>query len=653
MLTHPLSRTELTPRTVAHAQNALQAFAERKGLHVVCVTAQDAFLSEYTPLCNNQRAVLSGFTGSTGDGVFFAKGTLPGQAQPFTLFVDGRYHLQADTECDASLVKVEKLPLSKSIEQALFDTLEQLPSSKSPASSFVVAIDARRTTLSRARLLAELCARKGFELRLLANNELTEALSLPGWRTMRPIDPVDFALTGRCPATTAGLLLRQAERHCIDNGIDSGMVGDARKGGAVHVAPCIASCASDDAAFLLNARGYHLPHLSSLLAYTFLLHDTLVVFLPSESESCEVKLPAEWKNSTNPSAQLPVLKCTVVRGSLEKLSQTLKGFHTTHVLFNATQMNALVPSILAAVWPEAKQLPAFKGVELLRARKTPEELASFRDSYLRSSRAIAKTLRWAKEATKGTTLPSEVDLANTLAQAYAAEGAIDLSFNTIAGTGAHGAIIHYGTPDANTRLQPGDITLLDSGAYYAPGIATDCTRVVYNGDASVLPPHPWQKDIYTVTLKAFLKGMCAEFLLSDSGKAIDHEVRSVCQAHGYDYAHGTGHGVGIHVHEPGIRLSTTSTLPMTENACVSMEPGIYLPGKGGVRIENVVRVEPRNASLGIYGFENLTFVGFDWDLIDLSLLTHEERTWLAAYERTCASLGTQVTPCPLLAPSVS
>ncbi|MCA2959725.1 MAG: M24 family metallopeptidase [Silvanigrellales bacterium] len=650
------SRSKPTPENVALAHAALDAFAAREGIDLFCITAQDAFLSEYTPLGNNQRAALSAFTGSTGDGLFFARSLREPQApsQAFTLFVDGRYHLQADSECPPALVKVEKLPLSRSIEQALLESLESLPcrgTARGAEQQLVVAVDARRITLSRARLMGEICARKGFELRLLSDNEISTALALEGWKTERPVVPVDFALTGRSPVRTAHLLLRSAARHCVGASGQHAHLPPPSALPSPQNAPslvCIASCASDDAAFLLNARGYHLPHLSSVLAYTFLLPGALVVFLPSESETCEVKLPSPLKESGSDTDPLPELRLEVVRGSLGNLRNALKRFAVTHILFNETQMNALVPHVLSALWPQATSVPNFRGIELLRARKTPEEVASFRDSYLRSSKAIAHTLRWAKKATTGTgELPSEVDLANTLAEAYAAEGALDLSFNTIAGTGAHGAIIHYGTPDADTLLQPGEMTLLDSGAYYAPGLATDCTRVFYNGDATKLPPQAWQKEIYTVTLKAFLRGMRAEFMLSDSGRSLDEEVRSVCRAHGYEYAHGTGHGVGIHVHEPGIRLSTTSTYAMTENACVSMEPGIYLPGKGGVRIENVVRVEPRDAALGIYGFENFMFVGFDWDLIDVSLLDDGERAWLASYERRCASLGTHVTSCPL------
>lgn len=627
-----LAKASRTPKfsvDVPRAHARLESLLAARGIDALCVTAQDAFLSEYTPLANNQRAALSGFTGSTGDGLFLAASSRARAAsfpRAFRLFVDGRYHLQADSQCPADAVEVVKLDLGTSVERALLDSLAALPSPSR------VAYDARRMALATAQRVRDVCTQKGHTIVALHEDEVTTALDLPGWRTSAPIEPVAPGLTGRAPAETAALLLAQARRA-------AGNVSSV----------CVASCASDDAAFLLDARGYHLPHLSSVLAYTFLLPGRLVVFLPPESAAAEMKVASEQAHGAHS------LRIEVVRGSLADLAAALRTAQVTHVLYNDAQMNALLPGFLAEVWPSSQGLGGFRAIESLRARKTPEELDCFRDSYLRSSRAIARTLRWAKESVRAhqadaaLPLPSETDLAARIEAEYAAEGALELSFNTIAGTGPHGAIIHYGTPSAEAKLLPGEITLLDSGAYYEPGFATDCTRVVYNGDAAALAPQPWQREIHTVTVKAWCRGMRATFPLAESGRALDLEVRSVCRAHGHDYGHGTGHGVGIHVHEPGIRLATASTYAMSENACVSMEPGIYLPGKGGVRIENVVRVEARDARLGLYGFENFIWVGLDWDLMDPDLLDEEEKTWLAAYERRCASLGTTITPCPLLA----
>jgi Xaa-Pro aminopeptidase len=130
-----------------------------------------------------------------------------------------------------------------------------------------------------------------------------------------------------------------------------------------------------------------------------------------------------------------------------------------------------------------------------------------------------------------------------------------------------------------------------------------------------------------------------------SGKEVDALIRGKVKESGYDYLHGTGHGIGIHVHEEGIRLSTLSVYPQSPFACVSVEPGIYLKDKGGVRVENVAFLIPEGASH--YRYENVVFVGYDWDLIDLTQLTEEEKNYLRDYESKCRELGTALTECPL------
>jgi Xaa-Pro aminopeptidase len=190
---------------------------------------------------------------------------------------------------------------------------------------------------------------------------------------------------------------------------------------------------------------------------------------------------------------------------------------------------------------------------------------------------------------------------------------------------------------------------LDSGAYYAEGFATDCTRVVLFTDGSEKAAD-WQKEIYTLTLKSCLAGLRAKFRLDSLCKDVDTLARGPIRDKGFDYAHGTGHGIGIHVHESGIRISPVSQYQFTESAVVSVEPGIYLAGKGGVRIENVaiVAANAEQEQQHTHGFENVVFVGYDWDLIDLGMLSEDDKKDLAAYERKCRSLGTGVTDCPLL-----
>jgi Xaa-Pro aminopeptidase len=177
--------------------------------------------------------------------------------------------------------------------------------------------------------------------------------------------------------------------------------------------------------------------------------------------------------------------------------------------------------------------------------------------------------------------------------------------------------------------------LLDSGGYFESGYATDTTRSFFSGGN----PNAKQKEIYTLVLKSLLHAMNAVFPAGTWGSMIDGVTRQPMFKFGYNFQHGTGHGVGINVHEGGYRISTVSSVPLKENLVGSLEPGIYIPGFGGVRLENVVAVEKHPKLEGMLCFRSLVFIGYDHDLIDKNIMTQEELAWLETYERECAIKG--------------
>ncbi|MCJ8270547.1 MAG: M24 family metallopeptidase, partial [Psychrosphaera sp.] len=197
-------------------------------------------------------------------------------------------------------------------------------------------------------------------------------------------------------------------------------------------------------------------------------------------------------------------------------------------------------------------------------------------------------------------------------------------------------------------LNDGELVLLDSGAYYEEGLATDVTRGCFCNHSRQAKPEDWQIDIYTTTLKASIAGLCAIVPTSCTGAQMDEIIRNVVKDAGYDYAHGTGHGVGIDVHESGIGISPRVSATFTENAVVTIEPGIYLADKGGVRVENVVIVRKDEHKPDHFYFEIMSFVGYDWELIDLARLTEDEKVYLRDYEQSCQNMGTEITSCPLM-----
>ncbi len=616
--THTLSHAHVAENfkaDVAAAQTKLGVALEQLGIDVAVISAQDAFLSEYNVLANSQRYALSGFTGSTGDGVFFAPPLSRelGRAAPFVLFVDGRYHIQADQECVPAQVDVVKFGVNDAFQDPPVDWLKRQNLTKR-----VVAIDGQRTSWKRYCDLKNVCTEQGHELRVLGGNAVSAPLGLPGWKVNRPIVSLGENTTGRSLVKNL-----KAVWEKLPEGVEPSSA-------------CFMTCASDDAAWLLNARGFHMPYNSSVLAYTFSCGNNVVVFLPEGVHECR------WEVESESGANV-----RVVRGNVSELEQALRAFGNVQtLLFLDRASNAWTPTFAQDIWPQARRVDNFDAIVVCRAQKTEQEKAIMRDAHLRSSRAIARTLRWLKSAPASENL-SEATLSQRITQEYGAEGALELSFSTIAATGPNGAIVHYGGASDTNKIANGEIVLLDSGAYYKEGYATDCTRVAYRGKGAGVEPQPWQKEIYTVTLKAFLADISAVFPFTALGSHVDILGRNVCRAHGYDFGHGTGHGIGIHVHEGGLRISPAATAPLVEHGAVSVEPGIYLEGKGGVRLENIVFVQRSHENPGYFVFENIMWVGFDWDLIDLGRLTEPEKRWLRLYEDKCAALGTAVTACPL------
>ncbi len=599
--------------SVVDTQAGLSRLLDAARLDAVVVTSQDEYVTEYLPLGNNPRYALSGFDGSAGCGIFLSAASAQALGMPpFVLFVDGRYHLQAEQQCDPARVRIEKPGMNVTIWQAMADWLVAHASRLAR-----VGYDGRRISVGqRDRLLAQTQA-ASFDWTSLADREIDRAIALPGWAVERPIFELPESMTGVTVAHNLDTLNRTLAAHT----------------GAAHGRTAFFTCASDDLAYLLNSRGYHIPNASSHLGFLFVVGDEVALFLPEGCDRCEVALES-----------YPALQ--VIRRDVAALERFLAQFAVDHVCYGFESVNCALVDTVSRVWPHARHAD-FNPVEAMRAGKTPAVLDRFRDAFARSSAAIAETMRWAKTGEPGQR-HTEYDLARKINDAYGAREALALTFPSIAANGANSAFAHYTAASAGVELTEGELVLLDSGAYYDAGFATDCTRVVLRRTRADTVAQPWQREIYTVALKACIKGLVACFPSTATGGDVDALVRQVCRDHGHDFGHGTGHGVGIHVHEGGVRFAPGAKYGLVPNAVISVEPGIYLPGKGGVRIENIVIVRPDDAQPGTVTFENIVTVGYDWDLIDLDLLDDDERAYLRDYERLCAERGTQVTACPLL-----
>ena len=280
---------------------------------------------------------------------------------------------------------------------------------------------------------------------------------------------------------------------------------------------------------------------------------------------------------------------------------------------------------------------------MAKACKTPAELDGMRAAHLRDGAAMVEFLAW-YDAQDLTAL-TEIDMARKLESFRAATGQLlDLSFDAISSTGPNAAINHYRVTEAtNRRLAEGDLFLIDSGGQYPDG-TTDITRTLPVGPAS-----SEQKRAYTRVLQGMIALSRARFPRGLGGAHLDTLARAPLWSEGWDYDHGTGHGVGaaLSVHEGPVRIARVSTLPLQPGMILSNEPGYYRAGHWGIRIENLIVVQeaaPRGDDRPMLDFETLTLCPIDTRLIDASLMTRADIEWLDAYHaRVLAELGPQVS----------
>jgi Xaa-Pro aminopeptidase len=264
------------------------------------------------------------------------------------------------------------------------------------------------------------------------------------------------------------------------------------------------------------------------------------------------------------------------------------------------------------------------------AKKESKELDDFKNSFNKSDLAIWRTLDWARK--NKTALISEINLKEKILNEFKVSGAWRESFHPICGFGANSAIIHYGQPSDKKTWDENEFLLLDSGAYYESGVATDTTRTLFNG-----APNEKAVLMYSLVLRGLIKAQMSVFAPGTLGSQVDMLAREPLLQFGKNYAHGTGHGIGVHVHEAGYLLNPMSTVGLFEGQVGSIEPGYYEEGWGGIRLENAVVVVKHPTFEDKLTFESLTYIPFEEDLIDRSLFTSKELEYLDQYQEKSRS----------------
>ena len=562
---------------------ALEAAIKGAGCDLYLVPMVDEFQGEYTPPYAARLPYVTGFTGSAGLGAFWAAAT---EQRKHTLFVDGRYTLQAANEVDTAHIDV-----LNSGDVTLTQWLASVADT-----GLRVGIDPWLVTMQQQEKWQIDGVSWSMARPNLVDSIWTDQPKPPAGEVV--LHPVAYA--GKSYAEKREALAESFTRHRAD---------------------ALLLTAADAINWLLNLRGADIAYNPLLLGYFLLTRDgkgTLYTY--PHSFSAEVKSYLKENNVTLASMD------NVFNGKLTVLPSGARV-----MMDPATTPFGWHVAAHAAGW---EVVAAEDPTQLPKAIKNPTELAGIRAAHMRDGLALTRFLQWFERRASGRDLPDELTVVAQLdffrAQSPDYRGP---SFATIAGSGPNGAIIHYRADEkSNRRTRPGELFLLDSGGQYPDG-TTDVTRTFAVGTSS-----PAMREHFTRVLKGHIALASVRFPAGTSGSQLDVLARQFLWEAGLDFDHGTGHGVGAYlcVHEGPQRISKRgSCVPLVPGMIISNEPGYYAQGEYGIRIESLVAVVEAGTVNGraMYQFETLTLAPIDTRLIELSLLTSAERNWLNSYHR--------------------
>jgi Xaa-Pro aminopeptidase len=581
---------DLSNQTIKSNIQKLKKIMTERGLDGLYISSFDPFLNEYVPLQDNHRFYITGFTGSMAEVLVPIDGKV-------RLYVDSRYHEQADLEVDLNEIEVVKIGSDTSTTESLVQDVKRLSLAK-------LGYEADRTSLGFLKRLSGAAK----ETVPLSPNVLSSVIAFESLTALKEVELVPREWRGRDTSEKTKSII-------------------------THDKQAIYLTALDSIAWITNCRGYHLPFLSSFYSKCLMTKEKVYVFVTPET-------PVSQNALREFGMEFITLPFTELEAELDRLQNTL---HLEEVLYDPGMINSADFGMLVKVFGMEKLTEKAGGLYEYQSIKEAVEVKQIEASFRKSDQAIFNTLKWVKSSLKNEKRITELDLYNETSKNYKAQGAHDQSFNTIAGVGPNGSIMHYGNPSDEVIIKQDDMILLDSGGYFDGGWATDTTRTFLGCD-DAKKAHPKMMEMYTLVLKGLLACQTAVFPEGTKGMVLDGLARNAMRKKGYDFGHGTGHGVGIHVHEPAVRISSLSTLPMKEGQVVSIEPGIYVPGFGGVRLENVALVEKHPEFPKMLRFRSFVYIGFDHALIDMKLLNEEEKQALEEYEAECSKRGTNFRP---------
>ena len=515
----------------------LRDFLAENNFDYLLVNTTDEFLVEYNELSNCARYFVTGFSGSTGD-VLLSKDSV-------FQFVDGRYHEQADKECDTKTTTVDKLQLGQTFLNELVERI-------SPNS--VVGIVSKKISLNFYKILKSKLDKKRCKIKALDFEPVEK------FQELKMSD--NGSLVGQISLDIAGVSADDKFKK----------ISRKLKKDEVYIDTNL-----ENIAYLTNCRQYKTPFASTFKAKIIVSKQNVFVF-------------SDEKFSTQIGKYFEILPLADFEKVLKKAKK---------VLFNPSTINYYDFKLVKS---KACESPV-DYIKEMKAIKNDAEISHFKKNFERTDKVVNKAFELVCEQNN----LSEKSLSDEVEKEYLKQGAKQLSFKTILAAGNNSSVIHYSHPSDKVKIKDGDFVLLDCGGHFEGGYSTDITRTFVKGEPSELQKKVYTT-VLKMFLNAYhykVTNRTTGYTLDSVARKI-HKKSGLSD---FNFNHGLGHGVGINVHEnpPTISCGSMGKRVLKKNMVFTIEPGLYKTGVGGVRLENTVYLTEKNGKLKIESFSHVPF----------------------------------------------
>lgn len=501
------------------AVEEIREFMKEQGVNFLLVNSTNKYLEEYTPLEENSRYFLTDFSGSTGDVLV--------TFEDIYLFVDGRYHIQADLEVNHDIVSVVKLQTGQTF---LDELIKKIPQGET------LGIFAKKNSQTRVEYLEK----NGINLTYFKNDPLDKSIEYDSSNIVK-VDGVPV------------------EEKIKNIDID----------GAVLITNL------EEVAYLFNLRDF------------------------SKNYSSKIRGKA------------------VILAGRARLLDDIDDFVESYkgkIYVDKSTINAYDYKLVG----EKVEVLSDSPIKLMKSVKTDDEINHYLEAFKRTDMAV-KAIR---DYIENNDNISEYDIAEQLEKEFKRFGAKSLSFKSIVAKDKNSALAHYSKCSKDEILKDGSLVLIDCGAYYEQGLATDITRVFVKGNPSEL-----QKRVYTTVLKMFLNAYNSDLKVGYDIDNLARKIYSENEIDGFVFNHGLGHGIGVSVHEypPNLSKNEMAKVEIKNNMCFTIEPGLYNENYFGVRLENSCYMKDGK-------IKSFVHMNYEKKLIDFSMLSEQEKEWLNEFE---------------------